>query len=184
MSAGAEAEDIRRGRWMHLRRRRRARRIILHVRRHLHTDAGLLERPLELALLQGVAESGIFLNHDGHHVVLLIARGAVLASRLLGYYLQHACNHLVSRKDAMLVAALLENMLIRLSSEDAMFASVLPEHMLVHVESNDDAMFAGVLSTMSRSMMMRCSRACCWRMPKKDTSMIFWAERNFFLSYI
>jgi hypothetical protein len=60
MSVGAEAEDVRRGRRRHLRKRRGARRIILHVRRHLHIGTGLLERPLELALLQGAAESWDF----------------------------------------------------------------------------------------------------------------------------
>ena len=100
---------------------------------------------------------GIFLNHDGHHAVLLIAGGAVLASRLLGYCLEHALNHLVSREDAMLAAVLLEHTLVHLSGEDAMFAGVLLEHVLVHVESGNIAMFAGVIS------MMRCSRACCWR---------------------
>jgi hypothetical protein len=87
----------------------------------------------------------------------------VLASRLLGYCLEHALNHLVSRKDAMLAAMLLEHTLVRLSGEDAMFTGVLLEHALVHVESGDDALFVGVLSTTSRAAMMRCSWACCWR---------------------
>ena len=112
----------------------------------------------------------------------------MLTSRLLGYCLEHALNHLVSREDAMLAAMLLEHMLVRLSGEDVMFVGVLQEHALVHVESGDDAMFtggddamlvsmllentlvhivrgedamfAGVLSSTSRAARMRCSRAC------------------------
>ena len=67
----------------------------------------------------------------------------VLASRLQGYYLEHPLNHLVSREDAILAAVLLEHTLVRSSDEDAMFTGVLPEHALVHVESDDDAIFAG-----------------------------------------
>ena len=60
---------------------------------------------------------------------------------------------------------LLDNALVHIvSGEDAMFAGVLPEHALLHVESANDVMFAGVLSSTLRMEMMRCSRACCWRM--------------------
>jgi hypothetical protein len=78
----------------------------------------------------------------------------VLVSRLLGYYLEHVLNHLVSREDAMLAAVLLEHTLVRLSCEDAMFAGVLPEHALVHVESGDDAMFAGDDDVMLAGMLL------------------------------
>ena len=81
----------------------------------------------------------------------------MLASRLLGYCLEHLLNHLMSCEDAMLTAVLLEHTLVLLSGKDAIFMGMLPEHALIHVESGNDAMFAGVLS------MMRCSRACCWR---------------------
>jgi hypothetical protein len=69
----------------------------------------------------------------------------VLASRLLGYCLEHALIHLVGGEDAMLTDVLFEHTLVRLSGEDAMFTGVLPEHALVHVDIGEDAMFAGVL---------------------------------------
>ena len=86
----------------------------------------------------------------------------MLASRLLGYCLEHALNHLVSREDAMLATVLLVHMRVRLSGEVAIFLGVLPEHALVYFESSEDVMFAGVISSTSRATRMRRSRACCW----------------------
>ena len=78
----------------------------------------------------------------------------MLASRLLGYCLEHALNHLVSREDAMLAAVLLEHMLVRLSGEDVMFAGVLPEHTVIHVESIDDAISMGGNDAMLAGMLL------------------------------